>query len=164
MKDPFVITPARGTEHIETIRQLFLEYEQAIGVDLGFQNFARELATLPGQYASPDGRLYVAQLDDEIAGCVALRKHAPGVCEMKRLYVCPAFRGLGLGKRLAQRVMEDARAIGYERMVLDTLPTMTDAIAMYRGLGFHEIAPYRPNPVPGALFMELKLSTPTAAG
>ena len=161
-EDSFAIAPAHLANDIETVRELFREYERAIGVDLCFQNFAQELANLPGDYAPPDGRLYVAQRGDGVAGCIALRKFSDGVCEMKRLYVRPAFRGFGLGKRLALQVIEDARRIGYQRMVLDTLPSMTDAIAMYRRLGFQEITPYRPNPVVGALYMELTLETMNA--
>ena len=154
------IIPAALPEHIATIRSLFLEYEEAIGVDLCFQDFEHEVATLPGDYAPPDGRLYLAMLGDEVAGCVALRKFADSVCEMKRLYVRPEFRGTGTGKALTLKVIDDARALGYHKMWLDTLPTMTEAIAMYRKLGFREIAPYRANPLKGALYMELPLYSP----
>ncbi len=151
------IVLAESPELVRTARALFQEYADALRIELCFQDFERELATLPGKYALPEGRLLVALVGDEAAGCGALRPFAPGVCEMKRLYVRPVYRGLRLGRALAVRLIEEARAIGYARMQLDTLPSMTEAIRLYRALGFREIPPYCYNPVPGTLFLELDL-------
>jgi len=154
------IVLAESPELVRAARALFQEYTDALGIELCFQDFERELATLPGKYAPPEGRLLVALAGDEAAGCGALRPLAPNVCEMKRLYVRPAYRGLRLGRALAVRLIEEARAIGYARMQLDTLPSMTEAIRLYRALGFREIPPYCYNPVPGTLFLELQLRKP----
>jgi ribosomal protein S18 acetylase RimI-like enzyme len=151
------LTRAETDEQVEQARILFKEYEAATGVDLCFQNFGQELATLPGGYAPPSGRLIVAYDEEDAVGCVALRKVDEAVCEMKRLYVRSAFRGTGLGRTLAEHIVGEARDIGYERMRLDTLPTMRSAIALYRSLGFKEIDAYRFNPVEGTLYMELSL-------
>jgi ribosomal protein S18 acetylase RimI-like enzyme len=149
---------AESLEEVRSTRELFEEYAAWLGLDLCFQNFDKELAELPGDYVPPSGRLFLAIENDQIAGCVAVRKIADDTCEMKRLYVRPAFRGLGLGRRLIETVIDVAREIGYQRMRLDTLPgKMDQAIAMYCSLGFKNIKPYYDNPVAGAAFMELEL-------
>jgi len=152
-------TPAQ----IEQVRALFLEYGASLGFSLCFQSFDQELAGLPGDYAPPSGRLLLAEFDGQPAGCVALHVQGQdgkndGVCEMKRLYVRPEFRGHALGRKLVEEVMRAARSIGYKKMRLDTVePVMGHAVALYRELGFREIAPYRENPMPGTLYMELDL-------
>jgi putative acetyltransferase len=152
------LVQAGSTAHIAEARELFLEYAQSLGFSLCFQNFDKELAELPGDYAPPEGRLLLAECEGQLAACVALHKLEPGTCEMKRLYLRPQFRGKGLGRALAERIIAEARQIGYQRMRLDTVePVMKDAVVLYRRLGFTEIAPYCPNPIAGALYMELKL-------
>ena len=149
---------ASSSEHIDQARTLFREYEAWLNLDLCFQNFEKELSELPGAYTPPSGRLLLAFENDELAGCVALRKLSDEICEMKRLFLRPQFHGKGLGRELAERIIEEARAIGYQRMRLDTLTKqMSSATRLYRSLGFTEIEPYYNNPVPGASFMELKL-------
>jgi len=146
-------------QDIDPARELFREYAASLGLDLEFQAFSQELATLPGAYAPPRGRLLLAWEGGEAAGCVALRPIEPGICEMKRLYVRPAYRGAGLGRRLAERIVREAREAGYVRMRLDTLPAMAGAQALYQALGFRSIPPYRANPIDGAVFLELTLCT-----
>jgi len=150
------IVPATSEDHIATARRLFREYEASLGIELTFQGFAQEVAGLPGAYAPPAGRLLLAT-GAEPAGCVALRPLDGGICEMKRLYVRPTARGARLGRRLAETVIREARAIGYARMRLDTLPSMKEAFALYQTLGFREIAPYYATPITGTRFMELSL-------
>ena len=147
-------TPAQ----IAQARELFLEYAQSLGMNLCFQNFEQELAGLPGHYAPPSGRLLLAEYESQLAGCVALHEWEPSICEMKRLYLRSSFRGKGLGRVLAEAIIAEAQNIGYQHMRLDTIePIMKDAVEMYRKLGFREIAPYRPNPIAGAMYMELPL-------
>src|SRR5579863_4652603 len=138
-----IFTQAESPAQVAQARELFLEYAQSLGFSLCFQNFDEELAGLPGDYAPPEGRLFLAEYESQLAGCVALHKLGPGICEMKRLYLRPQFRGKGFGRALADRIIAEARQIGYERMRLDTVePVMKDAVAMYRRIGFKEIAPY----------------------
>jgi putative acetyltransferase len=155
---PLTIKQAEHPAQIVQARELFLEYAKSLGFSLCFQSFDQELAGLPGDYAPPDGRLLLAEYDGRLAGCGALHRLEPRICEMKRLYLRPQFRGQGLGRALAERVIEEGRILGYRRLRLDTVePMMRDAVALYRLLGFKEIAPYRANPIEGALYMELRL-------
>lgn len=150
----------QNSEQVDQARQLFREYQMWLQIDLCFQNFADELAGLPGEYAPPDGRLLLAHEGYELAGCVALRRIDQDTSEMKRLFLREEFRGRGLGRELIQAIIREAKDIGSQRMRLDTLPPkMNDAIALYRSYGFKEIAPYNHNPVAGAIFMELDLET-----
>jgi putative acetyltransferase len=158
-RNMLMIEDALSGEPLQQARLLFEEYAASVDVDLCFQGFQRELDTLPGSYAPPGGRLLVARQDGQVAGCVALRPLEPGICEMKRLYVRPAFRGSGLGRILVDRIIDEARRSGYSRMRLDSLPSMVPAIALYRQLGFRDIPSYGKNPVIGAVFLELPLGT-----
>jgi putative acetyltransferase len=149
---------AESPAQIAQARELFLEYAQSLGFSLCFQNLDKELAGLPGDYAPPEGRLLLLECEGQLAGCVALRKFDSGICEMKRLYLRPQLRGKGVGRALAERIIAEARQIGYRQMRLDTVgPVMKDAVEMYRKLGFKEIAPYRLNPMAGTVYMEFEL-------
>ncbi|MGA8150151.1 MAG: GNAT family N-acetyltransferase [Terriglobales bacterium] len=152
------IQQAESPAQVGQARELFLEYAQSLGFSLCFQNFDKELAELPGDYAPPSGRLLLAEFEQKPAGCVAMHQLEAGICEMKRLYLRPQFRGKGLGRALAETIIAEASKLGYKSMRLDTVePVMKDAVAMYRQLGFREIAAYRANPMPGTLYMELGL-------
>ena len=154
------IFQANTQEDIDHARALFEEYASGLGISLCFQNFDRELANLPGDYAPPDGRLLLATENDQLAGCIALRKLEPGVCEMKRLFLRPAYRGNGRGRVLVEAIIDEARKLGYTTMRLDTLPgRMDQAIALYQSIGFVEIESYYENPVEDAKFMQLELAT-----
>jgi putative acetyltransferase len=166
------VRDARVPDEVPLVRTLFEEYAAALGVDLCFQGFAAELAGLPGAYAPPAGRLLLAWLDGECVGCVALRPlvgaccsvgvttlvtDCPDTAEVKRLYVPPRYRGRGVGRSLAGRVLSEAATAGYRRVCLDTLPSMKEAIELYESLGFVRVGPYYENPVPGALFFRREL-------
>lgn len=143
---------------IDTIRTLFREYAATLGVDLGFQNFDKELEGLPGEYALPRGRLYLALYAGQPAGCVALRPRGEKSCEMKRLFVKPDYRGLRIGRALAERAITEARAMRYEYIVLDTLAQLERSMVLYDKLGFKETKPYYDNPHPEAQFLRLDLT------
>lgn len=155
---PAVIRPATSADDVAEIAKLFVEYAESLDFSLCFQGFDQELAGLPGAYAPPRGRLLLAEVRGRPAGGVGLRPLEPGVSEMKRLYVRPDFRGLKLGRRLAEAIVAAAREIGYGRMRLDTIETMAEARALYHDLGFVEIPPYYDNPVDGVRYYELDLS------
>jgi len=152
------IIEAKTAAHIEQAQTLFREYKAGIGLNLCFQNFDDEVATLPGKYAAPEGRLLLAFTGGKLAGCIALRKLEEGVCEMKRLFVRKNFRGQKIGIALIERIIKEAREIGYKRMRLDTYPPkMSKAVQLYESYGFRTIAPYYENPYDDTLFMELAL-------
>ena len=152
-----VVWQAATPGDVQKARELFLEYAAWLKVDLCFQGFDEELAALPGKYAPPQGRLLLAGVEGEAVGCIALRPLEPGVGEVKRLYVRSAFRGRGIAKKLAEELLAAAPAIGYARLRLDTLAFMHEAAALYRSLGFVDIAPYYDNPLQGVVYMELRL-------
>ena len=155
------ITQATTLGDLQQARELFREYEAGLGISLCFQNFAEELANLPGDYAPPQGRLLLAREFEQTMGCVALRPLGPTTCEMKRLFVRPEYRDRGLGRVLVEAIIEEARKIGYASLRLDTIADRMDrAVALYKSIGFVEIQPYRNNPVDSATFMELDLLTP----
>jgi ribosomal protein S18 acetylase RimI-like enzyme len=148
---------AEGDARLEEIRKLFIEYVEWLGEDLSFQGFDEELASLPGLYAAPHGALFLSLRGKESAGCVAVRPIDHDVCEMKRLWVRPRFRGQSLGLRLASAAIDAAHRLGYATMRLDTLDRMHDALRLYRSLGFHYIPPYYDNPLPGAVYLQKSL-------
>lgn len=159
--EPIQIQALDGTHHVDEVRALFNEYAGSLGIDLCFQNFEAELAGLPGDYAPPRGALFIARSDHDMVGCCALRPldtaDYPNACEMKRLYVRPALRGKGLGRRLAEAVIQAASLAGYAYVLLDTLSEMETARAMYQELGFVEVAPYYFNPLEGAHYLMARL-------
>lgn len=153
-----IVREAIFPNELTVVRELFQEYAEGLGIDLSFQRFAEELADLPGQYSRPGGGVWLAVADGVMVGCVALRPLSPEQAEIKRLYVRPEFRGTGTGRALAERVLAEASSAGYRRVVLDTLRSMSGAIALYRSLGFEEVEAYYHNPVPGALFLGRELA------
>ena len=155
---PIRISEARWPDDRATVEALFREYVASLAEDISFQNVDEELGTLPGKYARPGGVVLIVRDGDEAGGAIAYRMVEPGVCEMKRLYVRPAFRGRGLGRELANELIEHARARGYRTMLLDTLASMGAARALYRDLGFVPVAPYYDNPLPGVMYMALELT------
>jgi ribosomal protein S18 acetylase RimI-like enzyme len=155
--EPVLLVDAAAGPDLEEVRRLFLEYARSLPFSLDFQDFDRELAALPGGYVRPGGRLLLARAGGAAAGCVALHAWDGETGEVKRLYVRPAFRGRGIGRTLATAIVAAGREAGYARLVLDTIDTMKEAIALYASLSFVPTAPYRPNPIPGAAFFELRL-------
>jgi ribosomal protein S18 acetylase RimI-like enzyme len=152
------IRPVNSEDDLNEVRTLFVEYANSIGFSLCFQGFDQELAELPGKYAPPSGRIFLAESDAKVAGCIAMKKLGDGKCEMKRLYVRPGFRGKKIGRLLAERLIDEAREMGYCEMYLDTISSkMAEAVLLYRSLGFVECEPYYHNPQPDALYMRLML-------
>lgn len=151
-------------EEIEQTRRLFQEYAESLGFDLCFQNFDEEMRMLPGNYSPPNGSLLLARENNEIVGCVAMRPLSSSMCEMKRLYVRPRYRGKSIGRKLAEAVIAEARKCGYNCMRLDTVSLMKEANALYESLGFRQIPPYYHNPIPGTMYFELTLDTTPQKG
>lgn len=152
------ILHANSPGQIETVRKLFREYEKELQLDLCFQGFEEELQNLPGKYAKPEGRIYIAYKEGKSAGCIAMRKLEDGICEMKRLFVRDEYKGLSIGRALVEKLIGEAEFEGYSKMRLDTFPPkMAKAVNLYTAYGFREIAPYYDNPHEGAIFMELEL-------
>jgi ribosomal protein S18 acetylase RimI-like enzyme len=152
------IIHASSDDHIKQAKLLFIEYASSLDFDLCFQNFDKEIDEMPGKYSPPDGRLLLALSDDEYAGCIALRKIEEGICEMKRLFVRPEFRSQQIGKLLTDKIIDEARTIGYTKMRLDTIENkMKEAVNLYKSYGFYEIDAYYDNPETGVLYMELIL-------
>ncbi|HPR06121.1 MAG TPA: carbonate dehydratase [Denitromonas sp.] len=158
MANQLRILDTTHTTELEQVRQFFRNYAAWLGVDLCFQNFDAVMASLPGAYSAPDGRLFLAEVDGQPAGCVGIRKFSEGVCEMKRLYVEPSMRGHGVGRDLALAAIRTAKELGYKRIMLDTLPAMRIAVKLYRELGFTEAPAYYPTPIEGTIFLSLDLS------
>jgi putative acetyltransferase len=152
------IIHASNEAHYRWVHKLFRHYADSLGFDLEFQKFSQELATLPGEYAPPSGCILLADVSGEIVGCAALRPLKNRICEMKRLYVIPEYRGQKIGRDLALSIINEARELGYERMRLDTIESMKAAKALYLSLGFRQIKPYRYNPLENPTFMELELN------
>lgn len=148
-----------GNENLDEVRQLFRAYAESLEIDLCFQNFEEELKDLPGKYAAPEGAIFLAHVDGESVGCIALRKSSEGIAEMKRLYVRDGYRGLHLGKKLVTIILEEAARLNYRYIRLDTLSTMKEAVGLYRSFGFYEIESYIYNPISDARYMELKIGS-----
>jgi ribosomal protein S18 acetylase RimI-like enzyme len=161
MKEPYRIVPAEERAQIDHVRTLLREYAASLGFSLCFQSFDAELAGLPGEYSPPEGQLLLGLCNSTPAGCVALRKLEDGICEMKRLYIRPEFRGRGLGRDLVLALIEQARQSMHGKMRLDTVAaSMAEAVGLYRSMGFRDIPPYCHNPIPGAIYLELDLRQP----
>ena len=151
------IREAETARMVSSARDLIKEYSASLGIDLSFQDFEKEMVEFPAHYTKPDGRVFVAVEGSIAVGVVGVRRFSGKVCELKRMYVRPEFRGKGIGRMLAEKAIREAREIGYDRMRLDTLSRLEEAVSLYRSLGFKEIAPYRANPNKGVVYMELEL-------
>jgi len=152
------IAHVHTADDLKQVKVLFQEYAESLGFDLCFQDFEEELRSLPGNYSPPHGALLVAKQEGQITGCVAVRPLSSEVCEMKRLYVRAKHRGKGIGRALASAIIEEAAKSGYKAMRLDTVPSMKEAIRLYESLGFQPTQPYCHNPIPGAMYFQLKLT------